>query len=101
MDKTLKMRSSVTVMTGMAVAMVIRKNLWHEPRMNRESDGWSHPSGFLRQTAEDKMKVSLSGFQMRFGRLAGKKRSPHNLGSVKVTGWVKTAFKMIEAPSFI
>ncbi len=100
MDKTLKMRSSVTVMTGMAVAMVIRKNLWHEPRVNRESDGWSHPPGFLRQTAEDKMKVSLSGFQMRFGGLAGKKRSSHKLDSVKVIGWVKTAFKMIEAPSF-
>jgi hypothetical protein len=68
--------------------------------MNRESDGWSHPSGFLRQTAEGKMKVSLSGFQIRFGGLAGKKRSSHHLDSVKVTGWVKTAFKMIEAPSF-
>ncbi len=100
MGKTLKMRSSATRMTDMVVAMVIRKNLWHEPRVNRESDGWSHPPGFLRQTAEDKMKVSLSGFQMRFGGLAGKKRSSHHLDSVKVTGWVKSAFKVIEATSF-
>ena len=47
---------------NIVVAMVIRKNLLHEPRVNRESNGWSHPLGFLRQTAEGKMKVSLSGF---------------------------------------
>ena len=88
------------MMTNMAVAMVVRRNLWHEPRVNRESNGWSHPLGFLRQTAENKTKVSLSISWMRFRGLAGKKRSLHHLDSVEVTGWVKTTFKMIEASSF-
>ena len=85
---------------NIVVAMVIRKNLLHKPRVNRESDGWSHLLGFLRQTAEDKMKVSLSGFWMRFGGLAGKKISSLVSSTfVELISWVKTTRKMIEATS--
>ena len=85
---------------NIVVAMVIRKNLWHKPRVNRESDEWSHPLGFLRHTAEGKMKVSLSGFWMRFGGLAGKKISSLVSSTfVELISWVKTTRKMIEATS--
>ncbi len=71
MGKTLKMRSSETVITGMAVAMVIHENLWHESRVNRESNGWSQSLGFLGQTANGQTKVS-SYFGWKFDGLAGK-----------------------------
>ena len=47
---------------NIVVAMVILTNLLHKPSVNEESNGWSHPLGFLRHTAENKTEVSESGF---------------------------------------
>ena len=85
---------------NLVVNMVIRKNLLHKLRVNRESDGWLHPLGFLRHTAKGKMKVFLSGFRMRFGGLAGKKISSVISSTlVELAGLVKKTYKMIEATS--
>ena len=79
---------------SIACVIVIRQNLLHEPRVNRESL-FRVKRGFLRQTANDKMKVSSNG-SWKFKGLAGKKTSPSFLLN---RGWTPTVCNCMEATS--